>query len=58
MDFIYYIKCFHTFLKELYAVFGNLIMFLPWASVYELLVFAILCFILNLNNSGLPLLPQ
>jgi len=29
MDFIYHINCFHTLLKESYAVFGNLIGFLP-----------------------------
>ena len=47
-------------MKELYAVFGNLIVFLPWFYVYELLLslFAILCFILYLNNNGLPLSPQ
>jgi len=59
MEFIYHINCFHTLLKELYRVLGNLIVFLHW-SVYELLLsaFAILCFILYLNNNGLPLSPQ
>jgi len=32
MDFIYHINCIRTLLKELYAVFGNLIIvFLPWS---------------------------
>jgi len=59
MDSIYHISRFHTLLKELY-VFGNLIVFLPWSSVYELLLslFAILCFILYLKISGLPLSPE
>ena len=56
MDFIYHINCFHTLLKELYAIFGNLIVFLPWSSVYELL--QSLFDILYLNNSGLPLTAQ
>ena len=38
MDFIYYINCIHTLLRELYAVFGNLIIvFLPWSSFHPLL---------------------
>jgi len=38
MDFIYHINCIHILLKELYAVFGNLIIvFLPWSSVLPLL---------------------
>jgi len=38
MDFIYHINCIHTLLKEINAVFGNLIIvFLPWSSVYPLL---------------------
>ena len=51
MDSIYHNDCFHTLLKELYAVFGN---FLPWSSVYELLLslFAILCFILYIYTTA------
>jgi len=60
MDFIYHINCYHTLLKKLYAVFSNLIEFLPWSSVYELLLslFDILCFILYLNKSVVLLSPQ
>ena len=34
---------FHTLLKEVYAVFGNLIVFLPWSYVYELLLSLLFC---------------
>ena len=38
MDFIYQVNCIPTLLKELYAVFGKLIIvFLPWSSVHPLL---------------------